>query len=299
MQEKEERQSSTDTGIVFLSTNDFIGRLQKTVTKETYNCVGFYYKGIHDKTEVYLFDVLWTGNIPWYSNRTLDDLQRSNMVNRIFIKPVQNTVAFRMSIFNHISAKSANTKQLLESIFHYTGGDVPSRSKIQSILSECGEDMNDGVIELSKMSSKEVSSSPERKNETINELSSHPQLLESILNLCSHEAEWNELHRIVSTWSEQAKNKEHVVLDLNALIRLVNSKSREQIDEISEPVCATVSCSKNAKVQLQQGKEVLISSCGNGLSQLRRHELEELLEQLDDEPQFDEVRRRIVRLLAK
>jgi hypothetical protein len=149
------------------------------------------------------------------------------------------------------------------------------------------------------MSSKEVSSSPERKNETINELSSHPQLLESILNLCSHEAEWNELHRIVSTWSEQAKNKEHVVLDLNALIRLVNSKSREQIDEISEPVCATVSCSKNAKVQLQQGKEVLISSCGNGLSQLRRHELEELLEQLDDEPQFDEVRRRIVRLLAK
>jgi ribosomal protein S24E len=298
MQKGEASNSHTETGIVYLSTNDFVGRLQKAVTHETFNCVGFYYTGIDDKTKVCVFDVLWTGTLRRFANATLDDLQRSPHVTKVCIRPVKSTLAFRMCVVKYADTKPATTKQLLQSIFHYTGGEVPSKKKINDALASCGETVSNDLVELSKMSPKASSESPMQR-EVVNELSSYPQLLESILDFCSHDAEWKELYSLVSSWSQEARNNSSVVLDLNALIRLVNRKSRQQIEELSEPVCATVSCSKNAKIQLRQGKEVLVSSCGNGLSQLRRRELEELLEHLDDEPQFDELRRKIAQRLAE
>jgi hypothetical protein len=289
--------SHTETGVIYVSTNDFVGRLQKAVTRQTFNCVGFYYTGIDDKTKVCLFDVLWTGTLSRFTNVTLDSLQRSSHVNKLWIRPVQDTVPFRMHIHGYINTKSATTKQLLESIFHYTGGEVPSEKRINEALEKAGETTSDKLIELPKMSTKAVAEDS-LQNEVINELSSYPQLLESILDFCSHDCEWKELHNLVSAWSQDARKNHSITLDLNELIRLVNRKSREQIEEISEPVCATISCSKDKKMHLRQGKEVIISSCGSGLSKLRRSELEELLEQLDDEPQFDDLRRKIVQLLA-
>lgn len=289
--------SRTETGIVYLSTNDFVGRLQKAVTSETFNSVGFYYTGIDDKTKVCLFDVLWTGRLTEFMNATLDDLQRSSRVTKVCIRPVKSTVSFRMCIHKYIDTKPATTRQLLESIFHYTGGEVPSKKKMNEVLSHCGEEANDNLLELSKISPKEGFDTL-FQNEVVHELSSSPHLLESILDFCCHDSEWKELNDLVSSWAQDARNNNSIVLDLNALIRIVNRKSREQIEEISEPVCAIVSCSKDKKIQLRQGKEVVVSSCGSGLSQLRRSELEELLEHLDDEPQFDELRRKIAQRLA-